>query len=232
MYNWSMKIFTTAASWLFTLCLPVLLLTAAIGLAVNCPVLYSWGFSHNRISAVTGLAPAELAKAAAGLRDYFNNGQELINITVIKGGQPFTLFNEREVGHLKDVKALFRLDYVAAGVTLLYGVAFTLAALFWWRDRRQLWLGMRNGGILTLVLMAVLGVTIAVDFDGFFLQFHLLSFANDLWELNPATDYLIMLFPQAFWFAATGFIAGGAAVGAVVIGGIGWRRARRTVSEG
>jgi integral membrane protein (TIGR01906 family) len=221
-----MNVVKTAARWLFSLSLPVLLLTASISIAVNTPALYTRGFDRYHISAVTGLAPAELEKAAAGLRDYFNNGQELIDVTVIKDGRPFTLFNAREVGHLKDVKALFRLGYGAALVTLGYGVVFVLAALFWWRDRRQVWLGMRNGGILTLALMIVLGVVIAVDFDGFFLQFHLLSFANNLWELNPATDYLIMLFPQQFWFDATAFIAGGAAFGAVVIGGIGWWRAR------
>ena len=226
-----MNVVKTAARWLFSLSLPVLLLTASISIAVNTPALYTRGFDRYNINAVTGLAPAELQKAAAGLRDYFNNGQELIDVTVIKNGQPFTLFNAREVGHLKDVKALFRLGYGAALVTLGYGVVFVLAALFWWRDRRQIWLGMRNGGILTLALMIVLGVVIAVDFDGFFLQFHLLSFANDLWELNPATDYLIMLFPQQFWFDATAFIAGGAAFGAVVIGGIGWWRARLSRPE-
>jgi len=226
-----MNVVKTAARWLFSLCLPVLLLTVSISIAVNTPALYTRGFNRYQISAVTGLAPAELQKAAAGLRSYFNNGQELINVTVIKDGQPFTLFNTREVGHLEDVKALFRLGYGAALVTLGYGVVFVLAALFWWRDRRQVWLGMRNGGILTLALMIVLGIVIAVDFDGFFLQFHLLSFANDLWELNPATDYLIMLFPQQFWFDATAFIAGGAAFGAIVIGAVGWWRARLSRPE-
>ena len=32
------------------------------------------------------------------------------------------------------------------------------------------------GGGLTLALMAALGIMIAVNFDGFFLEFHLLSF--------------------------------------------------------
>ncbi len=39
------------------------------------------------------------------------------------------------------------------------------------------------------------------------MQFHLLSFANDLWQLDPARDYLIMLFPQGFWFDATMLVA-------------------------
>jgi integral membrane protein (TIGR01906 family) len=226
-----MSVLKVVTRWLFVLCLPVLLVTASISIAVNTPALYTRGFHRYDIASVTGLAPDQLEKAAAGLRDYFNNGQPYIDVVVTRNGQPFTLFNQREVDHLKDVKALFRLGYKAAGVTLLYAIAFTLAALFWWRDRRQLWVGMRNGGILALVLMAALGVTIAVDFNGFFLEFHLLSFANDFWELNPATDYLVMLFPQPFWFDATAFIAAGAAGAAVITGALGWWRARLAAKD-
>jgi len=68
---------------------------------------------------------------------------------------------------------------------------------------------------------------IAFDFDQFFLQFHLLSFANDFWMLNPATDYLIMLFPQGFWFDATLVCALGTAAGAIILGGLGWWRLKK-----
>jgi integral membrane protein (TIGR01906 family) len=59
-----------------------------------------------------------------------------------------------------------------------------------------------------------------LDFDRFFLQFHLISFANDLWQLDPTKDYLIMLFPQGFWYDATLFCALGTVVMAVVLAGM------------
>lgn len=213
--------------WVFIVCIPFLLVTGAISLAANCGPLYTRGFNTYDISAVTGLEPAELEKAAAGLRDYFNNSEEYIDITVTRNGEPFTLFNQREVGHLKDVKALFRLGYYVLAGTLVYAAAFVLARLFWRRDRRQIWLGLFGGGIMTLALMAVLGAVMAADFDAFFRQFHLLSFANDLWLLNPATDYLIMLFPRDFWFDAALFCAAGAAAGAIALGITGWLKLRR-----
>ena len=77
------------------------------------------------------------------------------------------------------------------------------------------------------MLMLVMGMVIAFDFDQFFLEFHLLSFANDFWQLNPATDYLIMLFPQGFWFDATMCVAIGTAAGAIILGGVGWWRWRK-----
>jgi integral membrane protein (TIGR01906 family) len=138
-----------------------------------------------------------------------------------------TLFSEREVTHLKDVKGLFSMVYKVLLGSFIYAVVFIGLSLFWWRDRKLLGGGLFFGGCLTLALMLVLGLVIAFDFEGFFLQFHLLSFANDLWMLNPATDYLIMLFPQGFWFDAALFCALATAGGALILGVVGWWQWRR-----
>jgi integral membrane protein (TIGR01906 family) len=219
-----MKIVRIIAQWLFILCLPILLLTASVSGAMNCRWLYQYGFDKYDISRVTGLAPEELKKAADGLIHYFNSSEEDISLIVMKDGQPFTLFNEREAAHLKDVKGLFRLVYKVLLGALIYALLY--AGVTWARrqDRRRLAQGLLFGGGLTLLLMLVFGLIIAFDFDQFFLEFHLLSFANDFWQLNPATDYLIMLFPQGFWFDATLFCALGTAAGAIILGGVGlWR---------
>jgi integral membrane protein (TIGR01906 family) len=217
-----MKIIRTITQWVFILCLPALLLTASVSGAMNCRWLYRFDFNKYDISHVTGLALVELEKAAEGLIRYFNSNEEYISLTVTKDGKPFTLFNEREVAHLKDVKGLFRLVYKVLLGTGIYALIYVGVALFWWRDRRRLAWGMVGGGGLTLALM------IALDFDQFFLQFHLLSFANDFWQLNPATDYLLMMFPQGFWFYATLFCALGTAAGALILGGLGWWQLRKT----
>ncbi len=219
-----MRALATITRWLFILCLPVLLLTASIGGAVNSLWLYEYGFAKYGISQTTGMADAGLEKAARGLIGYFNSGEEYINLTVDKDGEPFTLFNEREVLHLKDVKGLIRLDYTVLLWTLVYSLVYTLMAIFWRRGgyRRHLGWGLVGGGGLTLALMLAFGAVIFLGFDRFFLQFHIFSFANDLWRLDPTKDYLIMLFPQGFWFDATLLVAIATAAGAVVLGGVGW----------
>ncbi len=223
-----MKIIENITQWLFILCLPVLLLTASVSAAANCPRLYKYGFEKYDVGATTGLAPAELDKAARGLINYFNSDEEYINIIVEKDGQPFTLFNEREVAHLKDVKDLFRLVYKILLSTGVYVLFFLGVCLFWWRDKRRLGQRLFFGGGLTLLMMLALGLVIALDFDNFFLQFHLLSFANDFWMLDPTRDYLIMLFPQGFWFDAALFCAIATAVGAIVLGVVGWWLLRKS----
>lgn len=216
-----------AAQCLFIICIPVLLATASVTLAVNSQWLYHYGFEKYGIAERTGLEQVELEKAAAGLIDYFNSGDNDISLTVLKDGEAFELFNEREIGHLRDVKGLFRLVYRLLLGTLAYALVYLGISLFWWRDRRRSGWGLVGGGGLTLLLMVVLGIGTLLDFDALFLQFHLISFANDLWQLDPARDYLIMLFPQGFWYDAMIFCVLVTAVLALVFGGVGWWLKRR-----
>ncbi len=216
-----------AAKWLFIICLPVLLLTASVSWAVNSQWLYQYGFEEYNVSQTTGLAQSELGKAAEGLIAYFNSSEETISLTVTKDGKAFELFNEREVAHLRDVRGLFRLVYRVLLGTVVYACIYVGVSFFWWKDRRRLAWGLIGGGGLTLVLMLALGLAALLDFDWLFLQFHLASFANELWMLDPATDYLIMLFPRGFWFDAAMFCALATAVGALILGGVGWWRLRK-----
>lgn len=217
-----MKVIDLVTKWVFILCLPVLLFSVSITGAINSPWLYKYGFNKYDVSLTTGLPGAELEKAANRLISYFNSSEEHINLTVVKEGKPFELFNQREVIHLKDVKSLIWLVYWMLLGTLIYVLGYVLLHFLWRRGEYKHKLTWRviGGSGLTLLLMLVFGAATMVNFDQLFLQFHLLSFANDLWQLDPTRDYLIMLFPQGFWFDAAVFIA--LAVGglAVVIGGV------------
>ncbi len=222
-----MKYLPLITRWLFTICLPLVLISAGLALAFNSLWLYNYGFEKYAARQTTGLAETELEKAARGLISYFNSGEETIQVTVTKDGQPFRLFNQREAAHLRDVKGLVQLDYRVLLATGLYTLAFIGLSLFWWRNWRLLARGAMWGGGLTLALMAVLRVVTLFGFDQFFYQFHLLSFSNDLWMLDPAEDYLIMLFPQGFWYDATQFIALGVGTAAALITGLAWALGRR-----
>ncbi len=216
-----MKIPGIAAKWIFILCLPILLMSASIGVAINSLWLYKYGFEKYNISQTTGLAEAELDRAAAELISYFNSGEEHINVYVTKDGKQFKLFNQREVIHLKDVKGLIWLDYRLLRGTLLYVLIYAGVVLLWRKDWRRLASGVVGGSGLTLALMLALGMGALISFDRLFLQFHLISFTNEFWQLDPARDYLIMLFPQGFWYDTFRFCLLLMAGTAVVLGGAG-----------
>jgi integral membrane protein (TIGR01906 family) len=212
-----------ATRWLFSLCLPLLLLTASSGWAANSLWLYKAGFDKYRVGQTTGLSQPELEKAARGLMGYFNSGEEYISLTAVKDGESFQLFSQREVIHLKDVKGLIRLDYWVLLGTLVYALAYAGTDFFWHRRGRwwQLARGLVWGSGITLALMLAFGLGTLLIFDQLFLRFHLLSFANDFWQLDPSRDYLIMLFPQGFWYDAALLVAGTTTGLALILGGIG-----------
>lgn len=217
-----MKVITIIANWLFILSLPVLLLTVTISGAVNSAWLYRYGFQKYDVGSVTGLADSELEKIAAELINYFNSAEEYVDVTVVKDNQPFVLFNQREVSHLKDVKGLVWLNYWVLFGTLIYTLSYSGVSLFGRKRRywRRLAWGVVGGSGITLAVMLALGLGMLVSFDQLFLQFHLASFANDFWQLDPSRDYLIMLFPEGFWYDAALFCALGTAGMAVILGGV------------
>ena len=215
-----MGILGIAAKWLFMLCLPILLLTASIGWAVNSLWLYEYGFQKYSVSQTTGLTEVELEKAATGLISYFNSDEEHISLTVVKNGEPFVLFNQREVAHLRDVKGLIWLDYWVLLGTLIYTLAYAGVSRLWRREWHRLARGIAGGSGITLVLGLALGLGTMLGFDQLFLKFHLISFTNELWQLDPAKDYLIMLFPQGFFYDAALFCALATAGLAIILGGV------------
>lgn len=215
-----MRVLGIGAKWLYILCLPVLLLTVSIGWGVNSLWLYEYGFREYNVSQDTGLSEQELEKAAAALISYFNSGDDYIKVTVIKDRRPFELFNEDEAVHFRDVKGLVRLDYRVLLGTLVYMLAYAGVCLS--RRGRSKWhhlaWGLVGGAIITLCLMLVTGVGTLLDFDRLFLQFHLISFSNDMWS---AEGYMIKLFPSGFWYDAALLCAGITTGLAMVCGGVG-----------
>ena len=198
------------AAALFTALVPLLLITGSVRFVINLPALYSYGFDRYDIAEYTRIERADLIAAGAQIRDYFNNDEEnLIIRTYIGGVLTESLYNEREIHHMRDVKALVRGVYLVQMLVLMYMGAY-IAVGFWLR-RAAFWetLGrdISRGGKLTLALVVVVGLLALVAFNRLFLLFHLISFSNDFWMLDPRRDYLIAMFPQGFFFDATMLIA-------------------------
>ena len=79
--------------------------------------------------------------------------------------------------------------------------------------------GLLWGSVVTLGLMLFLALWAIIGFERLFILFHLVSFSNEYWILDPARDYLIMLFPGGFFDDAALLIFGAVMLKALVIGG-------------
>ena len=205
---------------LFIAMVPIFLIAFNVRWVINFPPLYSYGFDRYDIVRYTGIERDELISAGKQIRDYFNNDTELLEIRVVVGGiLVMNLYNEREVLHMRDVKGLVKGVYRVSEITGLFMALVIVGGFVNWGRAFVPMLGslLRWGGGVTLGLVVLVGLGALVGFDRLFLAFHLISFSNDLWQLDPRRDYLIAMFPQGFFFDATMLIALAVVVEAAIL---------------
>lgn len=126
------------------------------------------------------------------LLDYFNNDDKIVQSD---------FYNEKEKQHLVDVKNLINLSKI-----IFYALSAILIVTFlfvYLQHRKYFSRFISRSFILagSLVIISLLAAYLLQDnFSELFYNFHLLLFSNKLWLLNPATDNLINLFPENFFF--------------------------------
>lgn len=190
-------------SVVFVLFLPLLIIGTSLRALVTDRDLILQGFRENNVAQTTGLDDPQLQRIADAFVAYFQGPPGQIQMQVTAFGQPRPLFNEGEVTHMEDVQALIqlflRLQLVAAAVVVVRAVM----ALAVERSTVPIGRDMLVSAALMVLLVIVVGVLSLLDFEALWTRFHQIAFRNDLWLLDPRTDYLIMLFPEPFWFTAT-----------------------------
>ena len=204
---------------LFIMAVPLFLITGSVTWAFNSPGLYNDGFEKFSISRISGITDSDLRQVGADIRSYINSGDEPLNVRTRILGTEQDLFNDREIAHMRDVKRLVWGVYILALASAVYLAAMVAAGFARQRGRFVEPLAKRAiyGGGLTLGLLVVFGILALVDFESLFIKFHQLSFANNFWQLDPRTDYLVRIFPDAFWIDATVWVAVRAVAGALAL---------------
>jgi integral membrane protein (TIGR01906 family) len=205
----------------FVLLLPMLVISTSLRALVTDRDFMLRGFQDNQVALSTGLDAPQLERIADAFVAYFQSPPGQIQMQVTVRGQSQPLFNDREVQHMEDVRALIqwflRLQLVAAGVVLVRLVfAFALDRSAVPLGREMLW-----STALMLGLVVLVGILSLIDFEALWTRFHQVAFRNDLWQLDPTRDYLIMLFPEPFWFAATLRMAASVAIQMALVAIIG-----------
>ena len=123
-----------------------------------------------------------------------------------------SVYNEREVAHMADVKAVFQ------GILRVWQVAFILFLLsgfiFWQNGERKAFASaLQSGGLLTSGIILTIAILAVFAWQTWFDLFHRFLFVPGSW-LFSYSDTLIRLFPVTFWFDATltisilGFVGG------------------------
>ena len=132
------------------------------------------------------IIPKEIAdKETLNLINYLNNKQELTT----------EFFNEREKLHLQDVKNLIQKTFLIFYIALILFIIMLIYFIYT-KNYKIIYSSFLVSTLLLIIILVILSL---INFNFLFTQFHLISFSNDYWQLNPETDNLINLFPLQFF---------------------------------
>ncbi len=206
-------------SAIFMAAIPLILVVTNIQLAFYNLWLYKYGYEKYQVSSYTGIPMSDLIHTSEQMIEFFNSRDGFPEIKVFKGGQNSVLFNARETTHLEDVRDLLNRFITFRNIAALYIAVYSLSAMSFLKGRGILLVSskVKKSGIITITGLALFGFTSLFGFDQLFVEFHMLSFSNNLWQLTPSTDYLLMMFPDGFWFDSTMLIGLSTAMEAIAL---------------
>ncbi|MCI6659452.1 TIGR01906 family membrane protein [Peptoniphilaceae bacterium SGI.137] len=173
----------------YSLCLIVFaLLAATLTTAYDADYYHSFQ-EKNHIMAITGKSQEELDRISGDLIEYMRDGKE---------ERMTAHFGERETAHMRDVFGLFHLARIVSVLTA--GIVFfgTVWILFRKKYKQAFRAVLIFGGV-TFLLLLIVSIAAAIDWDTSFTVFHKILFKNDLWLLNPDSDLLIQMMPMPFF---------------------------------
>jgi integral membrane protein (TIGR01906 family) len=197
--------------------IPALIVSGTVNAYAGSAGLYQYGFAKYRISQATGISNGQLDEVAQGMAGFLDGKKPSLQMTVRVNGTDRLLYNEKELVHMDDVRGIitiFNVLQIVAILSLLAAGAFVFAAL----GVRRLLRGILAGAIATVALVGLLAAWALIDFYSLFYLFHLVSFSNDLWLLDPARDYLIMMFTESFFYDAAIMVTATIMAAAVIVG--------------
>lgn len=185
------------------------------------PIWVAFEQGRARADAWTGFTPADLRGATDSILADLVVGPP--DFDVVVGGAP--VLNERERGHMRDVRGVFIGFFAVAVVAVL--VAALISARRDATGRSATWAAVRGGSVGLVVVLVVAGVVALVAFDALFETFHQLFFPGGSYTFDPATERLVQLFPFQFWQETAIAVGVVSVLLAVAVAGLATRRLAR-----
>lgn len=209
-----MSKFSRLLAILIIIAVPIFLMMSSIRILLN-PFFLNYEYNlPNFPQDEFGFTKADRMQWGTLSLKYLTNsaGPEYLADLKFENGDP--IYNQRELGHMIDVKNLVQLMIrIWIPITLFLFVAYLIAWRAQWLDR--FWKAVSTGGWATLGLIGMILVGVVLNFDALFTGFHRIFFTGDTW-LFYTSDTLIRLFPEKLWSDAFTFMGIFTLAGAVI----------------
>lgn len=194
----SQRVLCTAFAAVAALLIIIAVLFTSLQICMNQENWYYESYVKYGTAKDTLISEKDMTRAIFRLIDYMEGRVDDIQLTVSENGQQVEMYNQQEIEHMVDVRALYQAwravrDYgtIAAAVLLIISIIMLKKGERMHTICRGFIIA---AGVFMLVLVA-LGIWVAVDFNSFWTEFHHLFFTNDLWLMDYATCRMIRICP-------------------------------------
>lgn len=183
------KKYSSVSNIILAVVLAFLIISFSVVFTLNFRPLYYFDIDYLGITESSGLSEEMIRANYDALIEYnsiFHTGRlEFPSLTMSESGEV----------HFIEVRHIFVAVQILFIITLILsiiGILFKMAQ----KDFRYL----KYTSILTLAIPAVLGIVIGLNWERSFVIFHQIFFNNDYWIFDAATDPVITILPDTFFF--------------------------------
>lgn len=183
------------------ICLFLLVLFSTIFMNVNNMSFFEKQYTKLNIEKTTQMTKIEYRDATKSLLEYINKNKP-ITATMKQDNQTISVFNNKEITHMVDVRNLY--SSAKTFVMVLLFMMFCMLSFMYIKFRKDALkiikyykqaLVIFSSALLLIIVIAV------ANFDYFWDSFHRLLFTNELWLLDPNVDRMINMFPLELFHA-------------------------------
>lgn len=185
---------------------PIVVFINAIEAAVTDKAFFMDQMEKNDVIENTGIYPPDMKPVVDEIIAYLQGQRQDFDIKARIAPEDaknvtarVSIFNEKEITHMEDVKLLYvtALQVRDLAMILVLGAFLILLKFRWQAIIKALFFG----SVGFLGVFVLIGSCFVFNFTDTFILFHQLFFTNDLWVMDPATDRLISIVPEPFFFA-------------------------------
>ena len=135
--------------------------------------------------------------------ELINNTTNLLEYLTNKAELNTTWFSEKDILHMKDVRVLYNVSFNLMIFFIIIFILSTILIALVYKNYAMFYITKTfNKTLLAFILLViVLAGIISYNFTSFWIKFHQLLFANDLWLLSPEESNLIKMVPEQFFIS-------------------------------
>ncbi len=121
--------------------------------------------------------------------------------------------SESAISHFAEVKVIFNIVFIIGFISTVACVVTIFI-----KHKAKKYYYMKVSAITIAVLPVIVGIFSAISFDTLFNIFHKITFSNDDWLFDPATDPIILMLPESYFLQCALIIVAVMLAGTVVLG--------------